>query len=166
MYDCYVSRWKMDYWTNLRNENKSQHYGSYLFLDLLLLLFLALFEGLLLLASLLLLCPSLTGVAAWSRLPLDTGPLDWIGNETLLSVLPREPLFWANPDWTDVWFLPLASLLLPDEIGFELLKLQLSSLPLFPICDSDSLYRSTRIRYLLLIAKRRYQAKRKQQNHR
>lgn len=171
--DCNACRRQMNYYqTNSwdRTQFSFWNYKSYLFLDLLLLLFLALFEGLLLLlTSLLLLWPSLTGVDdACSRLPLDTGPLDWIGNETLLSVLPREPLFWANPVWAEVWFLPLASLLLADDIAFELPKLQLSSLPLLPICDSDSLYRSTGMRSRrLLIARRRYnQARREQQYHR
>lgn len=79
-----------------------------------------------------------------SKFPLDIDPfVNWI---EALSELLRVPLFWAYPVWIEVWFFPLASLLLLEEIAFELPKLQLSSLPLFPIWDSDSLYRSTGIK--------------------
>jgi hypothetical protein len=119
----------------------------YLFLDLLLLFFFALFMDLFLLESLLLLWHSLTDVAICSKLPLDIDPfVNWMALSELLIV----PLFWTYPVWTEVWFFPLVSLLLLEEIVFELPKLQLSSLPLFPIWDSDSLYRSTGSRDLML----------------
>lgn len=133
----------------------------YLFLDLLLLLFFALFVDLFLLESLLLLWHSFTGVETCSKLPLDIDPfVNWIG---ALSELLIVPLFWTYPVWIEVWFFPLASLLLLEEIVFELPKLQLSSLPLFPIWDSDSLYRSTGSRDLMLTVQHENKWQNKQQ---
>lgn len=96
-----------------------------------------------------------------SKFPLDIEPfVNWI---EAFSELLRVLLFWAYPLWIEVWFFPLASLLLLEEIAFELPKLQLSSLPLFPIWDSDSLYRSTGIKQGSLINGGDIQVERKQE---
>lgn len=121
------------------------HYLFYLFLDLLLLFFFALFPDLFFDESF----PVFSFKETCSRLPLLACPF---ANCPAISEEETIDPFWLYWPITE-WFFPVDSLLplllpLLAVVPWELTRLQLSSLPLLPICDSDSLYRSTGIKFL------------------
>ena len=118
----------------------------YLFLDLLLLFFFALLPDLFFEGSL----PVFSFKETCSRLPLLACPF---ANCLAISAeVATDPfwLYWPVTEWffPDVSLLPLPLPLLA-VVPCELTRLQLSSLPLLPICDSDSLYRSTGIKFTM-----------------
>lgn len=118
----------------------------YLFLDLLLLFFFTLFPGLFFEGSF----PVFSFREACSRLPLLACP--FANCPDISAEVVRDPfwLYWPVTEWLFpvASLLPLLVVLLP-VVPCELTRLQLSSLPLLPICDSDSLYRSTGIRFIM-----------------